>query len=170
METYNVVIVEDEPYAARHIKALIEKEDYFRVVAVFDNGEDALSSFASGRLQVDLLVTDIQMPGISGLDLIQEIQRLHPGIPSIIISGFGSFSYAKEAISLGTMKYILKPIDVEELGEALKEAYCEIKKRRMNPENILFGESRKAVKTCLAQRGVFLKFQIAESWYLHYHS
>ena len=131
MDIYSVVIVEDEPYAARHMKALIEKEEHFRVSAVYENGEDALSGLASRRLQADLLVTDIQMPGISGLNLIREIQRVRPGLPSIIISGYSSFTYAKEAISLGTMQYILKPIDVEELKAALREAYHEIRRKRM---------------------------------------
>lgn len=131
MEIFHVVIAEDEPYAARHIRALVEREENFSVSAVYESGEDALRGLQSPRLQADLLITDIQMPGISGLDLIREAQRVRPGIPSIIISGYGSFTYAKEAISLGTMQYILKPIDVNELRAALLEAGREIERGRL---------------------------------------
>lgn len=130
MEVYNVVIVEDEPHAARHIKMLVEKEDKFQVSAVYETGEAALEGLESQSVQADLLLTDIQMPGISGLNLIREIQKIRPGIPSIIISGYSSFQYAKEAISLGTMRYILKPIDVEELRTALEEVSSQIEKSR----------------------------------------
>lgn len=113
MEQMKVIIVEDEPIVARYIKGILESLDGFSVVAVCESGEDAVEQCKEKKPY--LVITDIKMPGITGLELIKRIKKLEADIQTIIISGFKSFDYAKEAIALGVEDYITKPINPEEL-------------------------------------------------------
>ncbi|WP_128660057.1 response regulator, partial [Paenibacillus sp. 598K] len=69
---------------------------------------------------VDLLITDIQMPGLNGLELIQRVKASSPRTKFIVLSGYEEFHYVKEGMQLGIENYILKPINIVELESTLK--------------------------------------------------
>ena len=117
MEQMKVIIAEDEPIVARYVKGTLESLGGFAVVAVCESGEEAI--LQCKKESPHLLITDIKMPGINGLELIKRIKKQEREIQAVIISGFKSFAYAKEAIALGVEDYITKPIDPEELNQTL---------------------------------------------------
>lgn len=122
-----VILVDDEMFARKGLAGLIPWERYgFEVVGEAEDGEEALALI--GRLSPDVVVTDIRMPVLDGLEMIRGAQeRGYGGTHFIIISGFGDFKYAQQAVRFGVQDYLLKPIDEYELiaslvriGEQLK--------------------------------------------------
>ena len=112
------VVAEDE-----HIlrKGLVLTTDWkslgCEIIGEAENGQEALDLIR--RLHPDLIITDIRMPILDGLSLIQEVQSFyHPEF--IILSGYHDFSYAKTAIRLGVSDYICKPVDEDELTQAIR--------------------------------------------------
>lgn len=115
---YKVIVADDEESIRNRICLMLEKmSDDFEVIGKYENGFDALESGIP--LEPDLIITDIKMPYISGIELIKQARIELPLIKAIIISGYDSFDYAKEAISLGVVSYLSKPLSFDEFKEAL---------------------------------------------------
>ncbi|MFC4600559.1 response regulator transcription factor [Cohnella hongkongensis] len=114
-----VVIVDDEPIIRKWFSMAIQKADReFVVVGSAANGQEALDLCA--KEEVDVLVTDIQMPIMDGLTLIQEVRRTFPRIKIVILSNHEDFRYAKEAMKQGASDYLLKAeIEESELFDLL---------------------------------------------------
>ncbi|MCI8506316.1 MAG: response regulator [Lachnospiraceae bacterium] len=114
MELYKIMIVDDEEEVR---KAIVKKMDWeslgFEVVADAENGMEALEK--AETLELDVILTDIKMPFMDGLELGRILQEKHSPIKLILFSGFDEFEYAKEAIRLNVMEYVLKPVNAEEL-------------------------------------------------------
>lgn len=116
----NVLVAEDEPLILNTISRLISSLDpEFMIRAKAKNGLEVLQSL--NTQPIDVIFTDIKMPMLDGLNLIQEIRNRSLDIPIVIISGYNDFSYAKRALILGVFDYLLKPIDTEELANTLKK-------------------------------------------------
>ena len=115
MHLYKVLVVDDEEDVRQ---AVIRKLDWtalgFTVVGEASNGEEALEM--TERLEPDVIMTDIKMPYMDGLELCRRVKRLLPGTRIAILSGFDEFEYAREAITQQVEDYILKPIDAEALA------------------------------------------------------
>lgn len=120
MRKYSVSIVEDESLAAEYIQSIVETTEGFILGGRFESGEDALLAFR--RQKPDLLITDIKLLGISGLDLIREIRKEDIHLSVIVISGYRLFEFAQEAIKLDIMDYLLKPINPQQLRALLFKA------------------------------------------------
>lgn len=118
MEKITVLIVEDEPPTARFVKMLIEQNEKFEVAAVCENAEEALA-YLRKSVAPELVITDIRMAEMSGLDLLKKIRGLNKEMYFIIISGYKMFEYAREGIRLNIEDYITKPIDMEEFQQVL---------------------------------------------------
>lgn len=118
---YKVFIVDDEPFI---IEGLVDMIDWpafgLEVVGSAENGEQALRRIL--EMPVDLLITDISMPRMNGLDLIRAVRERRPDLKAIILSGFNEFDYLKEGMRLGIENYLLKPINVKELQDTLGNA------------------------------------------------
>lgn len=128
---YKVLIVEDEVFMREGLKNLIDwKELGFEIVG---EAEDGISAFEFlKKMQVDVLISDIKVPLLSGLDLIERVKREIKNLPEvIIISGYADFEYAKKAIQHGVVNYILKPIEEEELVDTLIKVKSKLKKREL---------------------------------------
>ncbi|WP_436376022.1 response regulator [Cytobacillus sp. BC1816] len=111
---YNVFIVDDEPFIIEGMKALVQWEDYgLHVVGDASNGREALGKIEC--IQVDILLTDIMMPVMDGLQLISKIKERNPNIKCIILSGYQEFNYVKKGMELGIENYLLKPVNEQEL-------------------------------------------------------
>ncbi|HCY53089.1 MAG TPA: hypothetical protein DIC33_03195, partial [Kandleria vitulina] len=75
---------------------------------------------------IDILLTDIKMPFIDGIELIGEALKIQPHIKIAIFSGYSDFEYAKKALSLGVMEYILKPVNPEEFKSTIKKVIHQV--------------------------------------------
>lgn len=116
---YKLLIVDDEPMIRKGLRTIIDWEQYnFTVVGEAANGREALNKH--GSLKPDLFLMDIRMPGMDGIQTIEEIRRTDKQCRFLILSGYADFGYAKQAIAFGVDGYILKPVDEAELEEYAK--------------------------------------------------
>ena len=99
-----------------------------RVEATAQNGPEALAKIE--EIHPDILITDIRMPGLNGLELIRRVREKVPELEIIIISGYAHFEYAQNAMALGVHNYILKPIKQDELCGALQSVVRHIREKR----------------------------------------
>lgn len=121
----NVVLAEDEVILREGIAAKIEKLDEdFQVTAQADNGSQALEALE--QLSVDVLITDIKMPEMDGIELIRKVRLSYPKVKVVILSGYCDFSYTQQAIRYGVSSYLLKPVEDEALLDVLLELKNEI--------------------------------------------
>lgn len=115
-----VLIVDDEKYVRQRILTRIDwKALGLTVAGEADNGRSAMSFLSSCPVQI--VITDIKMPLMDGIELIRQTRSLYPSMFFIILSGFPDFQYAKTALQLGVKNFIEKPIDMEELSRTLAE-------------------------------------------------
>lgn len=118
MRKYAVLIAEDEPAAQKHLKNIIEiKCPRFFVCGIAEDGIQALEMVE--RCKPDLLISDIVMPKLDGMELIKEITLRRTGLKSIVLSGHQEFEYAKRSLSYGVIDYLLKPIHINKLKRLL---------------------------------------------------
>ena len=117
---YTVLVVDDEHDQRR---ALIEKVNWaaagFEVIGEAENGVEALDIVET--LEPDLILTDIRMPMISGLELAAKVREIRPATQIVILSGYDSFEYAQTAINYNIISYLLKPVSSAEMSEELFE-------------------------------------------------
>ena len=115
-----VLIADDEEKICQLILKLIDWEKLgLEVVATVSNGLDAVRVVESHKPEI--IITDIRMPGIDGMELIEKVKELSPDTEAIIISGYRHFEYAQTAIRFGVRNYLLKPIRKDELNETLRK-------------------------------------------------
>jgi two-component system response regulator YesN len=122
-----VVIVDDEPNIVELIKKFCNSPA-IEVVGEAGNGVEAIDVLRSTH--PDMLITDIRMPGIDGLEMIKKIKQEFPDIDIVVISGFRIFDYVHSALKLGVQDFLLKPIDEHEL----KKMFDIVMKKRKNNE------------------------------------
>ncbi len=128
---YKILVIDDEKQVRDRLINLIKKNfsSDFEVVGNYDNGYDALLNGVT--LNPDIMITDIKMPYISGIELVKRIKMELPLIEAIVISGYDLFNYAKEAIELDVVNYLTKPVDTQELKESLYKAKDKLDNRKM---------------------------------------
>jgi CheY-like chemotaxis protein/AraC-like DNA-binding protein len=113
-----VLIVEDEPAAGRYLRSMIEhRRPEFSVIGIAGNGRAGLEAIRS-RMP-DLVITDVKMPVMDGIEFVTTLKKSYPGLPAIIVSGFQEFEYARRALDTGVVDYLLKPVDPIRLVEVL---------------------------------------------------
>ncbi|WP_239619063.1 response regulator transcription factor [Cohnella mopanensis] len=123
MRTQTIMIVDDEPRTRQGLKRILETKESGRYqIVMADNGLAALELL--DNQEFDLIITDIRMPGINGLSLVSQIaDKQLPHKPVVIlISGYAEFDYAQQAIQLGVVNYLLKPISKDKLIAAVEQA------------------------------------------------
>lgn len=118
-EMIKVMIVDDEPYIRQGLQVLIGWEELgFRTIEQAADGVEALEKLQA--TPVDLVIADIKMPRMDGIELAEQIAKQHAGTKIIFLSGYYEFEMAKAAIRCGVVDYILKPIKKAELIRALE--------------------------------------------------
>ena len=128
---YRTIIVDDEMPALRYVHALIDKHSTaFQVEALFSGAKKALEYLAEHP--VDLLITDISMHGMNGIELATQARELWPNIHIIIISGYAEFEYAKGAIHASVDEYMLKPIDIPQFKGVLDRIAAKLEREQAN--------------------------------------
>ncbi|MGD1821225.1 MAG: response regulator [Pleomorphochaeta sp.] len=117
---YSIIIVDDESRIRDTIKNIIPWNEYgFEIIGVAENGLDALTLLEENS--VDVVITDIKMPYMDGIELIKEIRKNNPTTNVVILSGHDEFSYAQTAIKLNVTEYVLKPVSKNDIIELLKK-------------------------------------------------
>lgn len=147
-----VLVAEDELPLLRGIKNMIEKIDSeFQVIKCASNGRDAIDFLINN--QVDVLFTDINMPLTDGIELLKFVSTKYPQCRKVVISGYGEFEYAQQAIRLGVKEYLLKPIVYDNLAQILQNLRCTIESERGEKQkNLLKSAVYEEVKNDEMQR------------------
>jgi two-component system response regulator YesN len=126
---YRIILVEDEPEAAQNIRDIINIHcPLFTIAAAGSSGAEGLE--LARRHRPDLLLTDIRMPGMNGLELITRLHNDMPDLITMLISGYQDFEYARTALQQGALDYLLKPIGPSTLKKALEHSIPIIDKNR----------------------------------------
>ncbi len=123
-----ILVIDDEENIGRTIELIFAKEN-FDVTLAF-NGETAISLLKENYF--DVIISDIRLPDISGMEILKTSKNLYPEVPVIMITAYASTSVAVEAMKLGAEDYIIKPFDIDELRIIVKRAY---EKRKLEIEN-----------------------------------
>ena len=134
--TFKMLIVEDENEKARGIAYLVGK--YNPECTPILIAGDGLEGYETAlREEPDIILTDIRMPNMDGLEMIKALRGKETGSEFIVLSGYAEFSYAKKAIELGVKNFITKPVDEMELSETLRQVCREIADRRSSEDSRL---------------------------------
>lgn len=123
----NIIIIDDEPKIRKGMSNLFGGHPGWQTEA-FASAESALAYLYTH--EVDVIVTDIQMPGMLGLDMLEKLREVNREVPVIILSGYSRFEYARRAIDLGVRKYLTKPTSAEEIQQVLEQIEAELSARR----------------------------------------
>ncbi len=117
---WNVIVVDDDVRSAEALKKMVAAAGRpYQVTEVFRDGEEACRYLRENPAKADLLITDVCMPGITGLELIQKVRSFDRELACIILSSYKVFEYAQRAMELNVARYLLKPLEAERLYEAL---------------------------------------------------
>lgn len=126
----HLMIVDDEERARNGIRDLIDWEQHqIEIIAEARDGLEALELLEQHH--VDIILTDIRMPEMDGLKLIETVAQKYPSIKSVIMSGYGEFAYAQKALSLGASDYLLKPSRRNEILETILNLTSQINNEQL---------------------------------------
>ena len=114
------VLIEDEKLVLNGMTSFLKKIPEVDLLGTADNGLDGLKLILETK--PDLVFTDIRMPGLNGLEMIEQAQKQNPNIVYVIFSGFNEFKYVQQAIGLGVLDYLEKPVTVQTLKKTLERA------------------------------------------------
>lgn len=113
------LVIDDDKQVGRLVARILSKQGGFEVVTV---SEPAIGLIRAKRQQFDVIVSDIMMPSINGLDFICAIRKFDLDVPVVLVTGTPSIETAQKALELGAFRYITKPVQAEELIEVAKQA------------------------------------------------
>ena len=117
-EKAKILLIEDDPSIAETLKRVLAEEGY--QVIVERRGDEGLARSAKEPFQ--LVITDLKLPGLSGLDLVRQLHSAQPRLPIILVTAFGTTETAIEAMKFGAFDYVLKPFDIGKMIELVAKA------------------------------------------------
>lgn len=112
-----ILIIDDDPASSAYFKKILEKSGY--EVTAINDGRGGLGLMAHN--EYDIIVTDLMMPDVSGMDIIKESNRRDPNVPVIVVTAYGTISNAVDAIKEGACEFLLKPLSADVLLKAIKK-------------------------------------------------
>src|SRR5258705_1527908 len=115
-----ILLIEDDPGITATLQRLLASEGY--EVAVEKRGDSGLA--CARREPFDLILCDVKLPGLSGLDLVRELHTAKPRLPIILMTAHGTTDMAIEATKVGAFDYLLKPFNMPDLLELLSKAFA----------------------------------------------
>lgn len=120
-----VLVIDDEPDVRTVIRLTLEKPGYYVIEA--ENGEHAIQVLNEGEhpMVLDVILTDIRMPRINGLEAMTYFQQEYPSIPLIVLTGFPDLVMATELLNRGVTDYLVKPVEPERLLRAVSTAFAQ---------------------------------------------
>lgn len=118
----NVLIVDDESFVRRSLSEMLGSANHnFSIIGSAENGLEAVQ-FLKEHM-VDLVISDIRMPGMDGLELAKHIHECYPDTETVLLTGYQDFTYASQAIRYGVKEYLVKPNSVEHILEVATGVY-----------------------------------------------
>ncbi|HSM88112.1 MAG TPA: sigma-54 dependent transcriptional regulator [Candidatus Limnocylindrales bacterium] len=124
----NILIVEDEPRMRRLLEISLGEEGH--TIQVVEDAETGLKALRKDT--VDLVLTDLKLPGMNGLDFLQEAKKINPAVPVVVMTAYGSVETAVEAMKAGASDYVLKPFTMAEMKLVINK---ELDVQRVREEN-----------------------------------
>ena len=126
---YSLMVCDDEQIMIESVRHIVEKEfSNIRIIETARSGREAIEKTLT--IKPDIILTDIKMPGINGLEAIKEIKKVHSDVKIVIVSVYEFFEYAKQAVELGVSEYLIKPVKKERLVETLQRIICQLDNER----------------------------------------
>ncbi|MBQ8822444.1 MAG: response regulator, partial [Lachnospiraceae bacterium] len=125
---YKILVVDDEKIERNGIRFLLKQMDLELEILEAENGKKAVELLKSES--VDILLTDIKMPFMDGMELISAVRPIYPDMMIVIFSGFSDFEYAKNAIKYDVKDYILKPVEPAEFKNTLSKVVGQLKEKQ----------------------------------------
>ena len=120
--SFSILIVDDEPDIADLFRQRFRREvrqgQY--VLHFADSGEEALRQLAEIHPELIVILSDINMPGMDGLELLREVRRLRPELPVLMVTAYGDDERRRHALGLGAFDFITKPVDFDHLKARLR--------------------------------------------------
>lgn len=121
LRRYKVLFADDEYWTREKVRRIIPWEEYsLEFLEPAQDGEQVLERIAAER--PDILITDINMPYLNGVELLQRVQKQYPELITFVISGYDDFSYVKDSFLAGSINYLMKPVGKIDLVNALSKA------------------------------------------------
>ena len=148
---YKVLLVDDEYMITEGLKRLIPFDKWdMEVVATANHADDALDYVREHP--VDIVISDVNMPDKTGLEMIGEMKELLPNAYYILLSGYQEFDYVKKAMNLNVVDYLVKPVDKVELERLLEKIASQLGEESHEPEILSQQLDEEAFKTHLSQK------------------
>jgi len=148
---YKVLLVDDEYMITEGLKRLIPFDKWdMEVVATANHADDALDYVREHP--VDIVISDVNMPDKTGLEMIGEMKELLPNSYYILLSGYQEFNYVKKAMNLNVVDYLVKPVDKVELERLLEKIASQLGEKSHEPEILSQQLDEEAFKTHLSQK------------------
>src|SRR5262245_3485984 len=135
MHTAKILVADDEQNLRRVLVAMLRRDGHDVVQAA--SGAEAIGQLA----EVDVVITDLRMPGADGMDVLRSAAKHHPHLPVIMITAYGSVGQAVEAIKAGAFDYIEKPFEQDAIRTIVEKAIGQAAANRTAPRGVLYAES-----------------------------
>ena len=119
IKNIRILYVEDDLEIQKVFSSLLKS--LFDNVTIASNGREGLDFFQNKDYKFDFVISDIEMPEMNGLSMLEEIKKIDPIIPCILATAHGEFDYFMKANELGVFRYMQKPLDIKELLEAVND-------------------------------------------------
>ena len=164
-----VLIVDDETIACALIRGIIE--NHFPQISMIGEAHNGKVAVEKAReMEPDMVIMDIEMPIVNGIEASRQIRKLFPGCAIIFLTAFASFPYAKEAITLGAEEYLLKPIEENALVAVIRQTLMRLRKdtREEGGRFLNQGEKEPAAAGESGSRSLMVVHQVKNYIDLHY--
>src|SRR6188472_2624508 len=135
MQPAKILVADDEQNLRRVLTALLRREGHDVLQAA--NGVEAIEHIG----QVDVVITDLRMPGADGMEVLRTASKLHPHVPVIMITAYGSVGQAVEAIKAGAFDYIEKPFEQDSIRAIVEKAIKQAAANQIAPRSTLYPPS-----------------------------
>jgi two-component system, response regulator YesN len=155
---YKLLIVEDEPIIRRGILSLVNFKE-LNIMEVFEASDGKVALDIFNEKLPDLLLADINMPKMNGLELAQACKEIKPEVKICLITGYDYFDYALKALKLGVDDYILKPVSKKDIGELLGKLIKKIELERYKEEITLIVTELKSKSSSSEDEGYKAKIE-----------
>ncbi|WP_404319845.1 EAL domain-containing protein [Malaciobacter canalis] len=149
LKNITILYAEDEA-SLREITLNILK-GFTKKQFVAKDGQEGLELFKENEEEIDLIITDVNMPHMNGLEMIKEIKQINPNIPIIVATAFSNTEYLLEAIDIGVDKYVLKPIDMKKLLQTMSQSLLYHELKDLYIDKLTHLPNRNRLKKDLAQ-------------------
>ena len=113
LKKYTILYVEDDDVIRTELSSILE--NFFESVKIASNGKEALRTYLENQDDIDIIVSDINMPELNGIEMIKKIREIKDNVPAIFTTAHSDSEFLIEAIKLRVKEYIVKPLDIKKL-------------------------------------------------------